>query len=265
MLKPRPPNEFDPRPKDGDLCVGDIHADLDGFKNLLKIANWNPDTQRVFLLGDILDRGHQAKECLDFVRSNGIISILGNHCDWHYRYSKHLIEHLKTGKKIPMKLDKVHKNTFEQFSSNEEYISYMSPIIDEFPLYLDFEDSQGKGFLLHAGIDPFNTIEDQQPDKMMVRRYHPSSDHFIEDETPEYPYWQRSYEGHLGFILHGHAPVPTWDFHKNSWVISLDGGSCMGKYSKGYGVHRAMRFGDRKIFEGPASEKAVANFDRLRK
>jgi hypothetical protein len=265
MNKPRRPNELDPRPKDGDLVCGDLHADADGFKNLLKIANWNPDTQRVFLVGDILDRGNKAKEALDFIRSNGMVSTAGNHDWFHYRYSKHLIEHLKTGKKIPMKLDKVHKNTFEQFSGKKEYISYMSPIIDEFPLYLDFEDSQGKGYLLHGGIDPFNKIEDQQPDKIMVRRYHPSPDHFIEDETPEYPYWQRSYTGNCGLICHGHAPVPTWDFHKNSWVISLDGGSCMGKYSKGYGVHRAMRFGDRKIFEGEPSKEAVAHFDRLRK
>lgn len=264
MKKPRAPHDNDPKPQDNDLCVGDLHADLDGFQKLLKKAKWNADTQKIFLLGDVLDRGHQAKELLDFIRNYGISSIIGNHCYFHYRFSQHLIEYKKSRKKNPMHLSPEKKNTFEQFANDEEYIQYMTPIIDDFPLYLPFEVSWGKGFLLHGGVDPFNSIEQQEPDKMLVRRYHPSPDKFIENETEEYKYWQKSYTGHLGTIISGHHPVPNFDFHQNPYTISLDGGGVMGEYSKGTGVHRLMRLGDRVIFECPPSVEAVQNYYRIK-
>jgi len=264
-MKPRLPNELDPKPKDNDLVVGDLHADLVGLKNLLKECNWNTDNQKVFLLGDLLDRGVEAKELLNFKKQYGLFSILGNHEHFHQRNTQHLITQSKTGKKPPTHLTPEKKHTFNQFADQNEYIRYMSNIYDDFPVYLPFEDSQGKGFLVHAGFDPFNKLKDQDIDKMLVRRFHPSPNCFLKEETEEYKYWPKFYKGHLGYLLVGHHPVPTYDYFKNPWVYNLDGNGVAGKYAEwGQGVHRAMRLGDRKIFEAIGGEKSAENYRRLR-
>ena len=265
MQKPRPASAFDPKPQDGDFCVGDLHADLSGFQKLLKKAHWNPDKQRIFLLGDLLDRGHQAKKLLDFKKQYGIFSILGNHDFFHFRYAIHLQNKILTGKKIPMHLTPEKKDTFVQFGEDQTYIEYMLPIIDDYPAYLPFEDSQGKGYLMHGGPDCYNPIEDQDLEKMLIRRYHPSPNHFIEEETQEYQFWQKSYTGHLGVIINGHHPVPAWNYHENTLTISLDGNGVAGKYAKwGQGMHRLMIFGSREIIESPGSKKAEANYKKVK-
>lgn len=260
-LAPRPPNMGDVTPTDNDLIIGDPHGDLDGVKAVLKAANWNPDTQRIFTVGDNIDRGHQSPDVLKFLEDYGGKSIMGNHDWWHVRNANHTVNEALTGKKNPMKTSPEKQDTIKQFG--EDYANQALKMKD-YPLYLPFQDSQGKGYIVHGGIDPYHQIEEQQPDKMLVRRHHPMPTGFMEGESDEHPYWQRSYQGHLGHIIHGHNPSPSHDFHGNPDVTSLDGGGVFGRYLPWVGRHRAMRLGDRKIFEAPGSEEAYQNYMNIR-
>ena len=259
--KPRPPTAFDTTPTDNDLILGDIHADLDGAKGALAKAGFNPDKQRLFTVGDNIDRGPQAKETLDCMKQYGVQSIMGNH-DWaHHRYGQHMLNAAATGKKIPMTLKPEMENTKNQLG--DDYIKHTTEM-GQYPLWLPFQDSQGSGHILHGGIDPFKSMEDQQPDKMMIRRYHPSPNGFQEHESEEFPYWQRSYTGHLGTIIHGHAPMSHHhNDHSNPNVFSLDGGGAFGSLVPWGGKHRVMRLGDRQIFESPGSTNAEAHYRQI--
>lgn len=260
MIKPRLPSAHDPTPNDGDLAIGDIHGDLPGLQNVLKEAKWNPDKQRLFTVGDLVDRGHDAKGVMDFLHQYGATNILGNH-DWmHARNAHHVENEMATGKKNPMKPKLAKSDTMRQFGDVPTYLQYAKRMAN-FPLYLSFEDSQGPGYMVHGGVDPFNSMENQQPDKLMVRRHHPMPDYFLEGENEQHPYWQRSYKGHLGTIVHGHHPMEKHDNFPN--VVSLDGGGAFGSLQPWGGKHRAMRFGDRKIFEAPGSSESEANYRRI--
>ena len=260
MFSHRLPDETDPIPTDNDLVGTDIHADLDGFKGALKAANWNPDKQRLFLGGDNIDRGHQAKETLDFMKQYGVTSIKGNHDNAHGRLAKHMLNAAATGKKIPMKVTPEMEDAKNQLG--DEYIPRALEM-NNYPLYLPFQDSQSKGYLVHGGVSPEHGIEDQVHDKMLVRRHHPMPPQFMHDESEEYPFWQRSYPGHLGTILHGHSPSPSHDFHGNKNVYSLDGGGVMGSMVPWGGKHRIVRLGDRKVFEAPGNPEAENHYRKL--
>jgi hypothetical protein len=260
---------MDPTPTDGDLVYGDSQADLDGLKGLLKKANWNPDKQRVWSIGDNIDRGPKAREMMQFMDYYGINSILGNH-DWKMaRYVHHHLNQGVTGKANPIKPNPEMQDTIDQFGP--DLIKYGTKMKD-YPLYLPFEDSQGKGYLMHGGPHPTAPIEHQDPNMMLVRRQHPHPPQFMRGESEEYPAWQRSYKGHLGTILHGHNGTPTADFWGNPHVVSLDGSGSIGKYANEkqsiegqgwHGHHRLIRLGDRKIFESPGSPESEAHYGNL--
>ena len=50
------------------ICVSDIHAHCDDFKALLDKCGYRPESDYLFILGDILEKGRQNIETLRFVK-----------------------------------------------------------------------------------------------------------------------------------------------------------------------------------------------------
>lgn len=76
------------------FVVSDIHSFFTEWMKALKDAGYeenNPD-HRIIICGDLLDRGSQSRECLDFVKklaeANRVIYIRGNHEDLLYQAYK---------------------------------------------------------------------------------------------------------------------------------------------------------------------------------
>lgn len=62
-------------------AVGDIQGCFDSFRQLLARINFDPRTDRLWLVGDLVNRGPASLETLRFVHDLGAaaISVLGNH------------------------------------------------------------------------------------------------------------------------------------------------------------------------------------------
>lgn len=65
------------------LCISDIHGMYDKFCELLKVAQYNPSTDNLILLGDYIDRGSKSKNVVEMIYNLhnewNIICLRGNH------------------------------------------------------------------------------------------------------------------------------------------------------------------------------------------
>ena len=67
-----------------DYAIGDVQGCFKSLKGLLNKINYNIDRDRLFFLGDVVNRGNNSLETLRFIQSNqdNINMVLGNH-DFH--------------------------------------------------------------------------------------------------------------------------------------------------------------------------------------
>lgn len=62
-----------------DFVVGDLHGCFGAFKKLLDHVRFHPGLDRVFAVGDLVDRGPQSVECLQLLQQPWFFSCMGNH------------------------------------------------------------------------------------------------------------------------------------------------------------------------------------------
>lgn len=68
-------------PTGRDFIVGDIHGQYDLLRSLLSTTQFNSDQDRLFSVGDLVDRGDQSAQALDFLVQPWFFAIRGNHED----------------------------------------------------------------------------------------------------------------------------------------------------------------------------------------
>ncbi|WP_462146385.1 metallophosphoesterase [Pseudoalteromonas gelatinilytica] len=62
-----------------DFAIGDIHGNLDVLFSLLENESFDFDHDRLFALGDIIDRGDNSEGCIALLNEKWFFSVLGNH------------------------------------------------------------------------------------------------------------------------------------------------------------------------------------------
>ena len=69
------------------LIIGDIHASYDKLISVLKKAAFNPSSDMLYSVGDIVDRGDKPVETIDFLMGLAhFYPVLGNHDGWLENY-----------------------------------------------------------------------------------------------------------------------------------------------------------------------------------
>ena len=61
--------------------VGDLHGCFKQFKNLIRIIKFNPKTDHLYLTGDLVNKGTQSLELMNYLYSidKNVTTVLGNH------------------------------------------------------------------------------------------------------------------------------------------------------------------------------------------
>lgn len=77
-----------PNAQGRDFVVGDLHGCYSLFRTALGAAGFRPGKDRVFSVGDLVDRGPQSLECLELLEKPWFFACRGNH-------EEMLISHLK--------------------------------------------------------------------------------------------------------------------------------------------------------------------------
>jgi len=74
-----PLKTFQANEKGRDFVIGDLHGAYRVFENLLKNINFDPTVDRMFSVGDLIDRGPESKKCLELLRQPWFHPVLANH------------------------------------------------------------------------------------------------------------------------------------------------------------------------------------------
>lgn len=77
---------FERNTKGRDLIVGDIHGCFSKLKAALDEIGFNPDVDRLFSVGDLVDRGPESDLVIDWLKHDWFQAVQGNHEDMAIRY-----------------------------------------------------------------------------------------------------------------------------------------------------------------------------------
>ena len=62
-----------------DFVIGDLHGCFDLLESLMKAVDFNIDQDRLFAVGDLVDRGPYSLRCLELIEQPWFYSVMGNH------------------------------------------------------------------------------------------------------------------------------------------------------------------------------------------
>ncbi|MCH9646532.1 MAG: symmetrical bis(5'-nucleosyl)-tetraphosphatase [Proteobacteria bacterium] len=121
-----------------DYLIGDVQGCYDALQRLLKSINFSLDKDRIFFLGDVVNRGKKSLEVLTFIKAHpdNISMVLGNH-DFH-------LLACAFGQIKPKK-----KDTFNDIVHSKNATKLLEFLLQQ-PLIIDHNSA----LMVHAGIPP---------------------------------------------------------------------------------------------------------------
>lgn len=230
--------------KDRTIFVGDVHGCIEEFDELLKALSYNKETDRLVLLGDLIDRGPDSVGVVARAREMDLECVMGNH---DYKF-------LKWWKSVGSKSDVYGRNPhYTEFSDDDvNYIARMSPFIK-----LEKENT----IVVHAGMRAGIPLEKQTKDDLYYIRYMDTGNKFVSlkkinslgsKEAAGAHFWTEFWKGPEN-IIYGHN-VNSYENPLIEEVIpgvtcyGLDTGACFG------GKLTAMILETKEIVQVPAKK-----------
>ncbi len=134
------------------IFVGDVHGHYQGLTELLSLINLEEEDQ-LYFVGDLIDRGPESAQVVEFVKQSNYPCVLGNH---EYLMLEACQSHLIDPFALQMWLSCGGKETLASYS-NCDYLQEHLDWMQSLPRYLDLGDI----WLVHAGINPDLPIAQQ--------------------------------------------------------------------------------------------------------
>lgn len=201
------------------IVIGDVHGHYEGLMTLLDaIAPLSDD--KIYFLGDLIDRGPKSAQVVDFVKDNRYDCLLGNH-------EQMLLNILTNGSSTSILQawlcggGQATVASYKEATIPEDHVEWLKSL----PTYIDLGDI----LLAHAGVDPSIPLVEQTAEQICWVR-----DKFHSMEKPYFPN-KLIIVGHtITFTLPGVIPgelaqgqgwldIDTGAYHPRSgWLTGLD-------------------------------------------
>lgn len=215
------------------LAISDIHGCYDEFNQLLSAVQYNPDKDKLILLGDYVDRGLRSREVIEQVmelRDEGAITLRGNHDQmmldailldtdevnsrWIRNGARHTIESYCGADFFEGEMERARYNEGKAYIKKkfEHHLSFL----DTLALYYETDTH----IFVHAGINPGVDDWKLQPHHDFI---------WIRDPFYNYP------TGLNKTVVFGHTPAMNLHDSEGIWFceegdkIGIDGACVYGK------------------------------------
>lgn len=202
------------------IVIGDVHGHYDGLMILLEAIAPEANDQ-VYFLGDLIDRGAQSAQVVNFVQQSSYQCLLGNH--------EQMLLNVLTKRSG---YEQMHQawlynggyatiNSYKEATVPQEHIEWMLNL----PTYLDLGDI----WLAHAGVDPKIELAQQTAEQLCWVR-----DEFLSIRQPYFADKLIIIGHSITFTLPGVTPgklaqgqgwldIDTGAYHpKSGWLTGLD-------------------------------------------
>jgi serine/threonine protein phosphatase 1 len=138
--KPMPVRRFAKNETGRDFVVGDLHGMFAILKKLMKTVNFDPAKDRLFSLGDLIDRGMTPEDAKQWWGKPWFQAIMGNHEDMLINRKKHASVWFANGGGWWFKIPEGKQPEYDE-------------CVKQLPTVLEIETNDGKVGLVHADIE----------------------------------------------------------------------------------------------------------------
>ena len=213
------------------IVIGDVHGCAEEFETLLLALKLRPK-DRVFQVGDLVNRGPDSHRVLKLARKYGVTCVLGNHEVRLLRARK---------QKSSENLKSYDHDTLEQLTKTDwKFLKKMPPYVYK---------PKRKTIIVHAGFLPKPVWHKQDIDTITQIKSVDANGNLIKAETASDTFsWAEHWHG-APFVVYGHNPRP--ETFKRSGSIGIDTGCVFGGHLTAYTVE------DKSVLQVPAKAKYV--------
>lgn len=193
------------------LVISDIHGMFDELQQLLKAVRYRPTSDRLIVLGDLIDRGPRSREVLDFFmllgkRAGSRLTILkGNHEDLCIKAFRG--GDIYGSNALSLWLMNGGDATVASLGDADpgKYLAFM----EQLPLYLE----SGDCIFVHGGVDPDLPVSETDPETLL---------------------WTRSNRAHKSgkTVIVGHTIKPEVTFYPEARTLYIDTGACKAAFGQ---------------------------------
>lgn len=135
------------------IFIGDVHGHYRGLMALLeRVAPTRED--QLYFVGDLIDRGPQSAQVVDYVRREGHPCVLGNH---EQLILQALPQKRVNGSAFHNWLYSGGQSTLASYDNDMDLLGEHLEWLRTLPLYRDLGDI----WLVHAGVDPTLAVSEQ--------------------------------------------------------------------------------------------------------
>lgn len=203
-----------------DIAVGDIHGYFTKLQSSLDSIDFNPEVDRLFSVGDLVDRGPESNQAIKWLNKPWFHAVRGNHDDYVCRYDSNEIGKWST----------TAGKWFSSMAPNLQ--SVWAHVFDKLPLAIELQTPNGVIGIVHADCTLFKwsqLVEELETPTSCERRK------LIKNCC----LWSRSrlelnethgVEGIRALIV-GHSPVTEMLVLGNVHFIDTTGGQPRGRYT----------------------------------
>lgn len=128
-----------------DFVVGDLHGCIDLLYILLEHVEFDPLNDRVFSVGDLIDRGPNSLEALELLKKDWFFSVMGNH---EYFLLRHIINLKQSEPYDDLWLKEIKNNSLNWKKFCDEW----RPILSNLPLVIMVGQDKKQFNVIHAEI-----------------------------------------------------------------------------------------------------------------